>query len=43
MERSLAWDDPQVAISWPIENGTQPIVSAKDTKATKLADAEVFA
>lgn len=43
MERSLAWDDPQVAISWPIENGTQPIVSAKDTKATKLADAEIFA
>ena len=43
MERSLAWDDPQVAISWPIENGTQPIVSAKDTKATKLTDAEIFA
>ena len=43
LERSLAWDDPQVAISWPIENGTQPIVSAKDTKATKLTDAEIFA
>ena len=43
LERSLAWDDPQVAISWPIENGTQPIVSAKDTRATKLVDAEIFA
>jgi dTDP-4-dehydrorhamnose 3,5-epimerase len=43
LERSLAWNDPQVAVSWPIDKDTQPIVSAKDIKATKLTDAEVFA
>jgi dTDP-4-dehydrorhamnose 3,5-epimerase len=42
-ERSLAWNDPQIAVSWPIDNGMQPIVSAKDTTAKKLAEAEVFA
>jgi dTDP-4-dehydrorhamnose 3,5-epimerase len=43
LERSLSWNDPEIAISWPIDNDMQPIVSAKDTKATRLADAEVFA
>ncbi|MDN5751816.1 MAG: dTDP-4-dehydrorhamnose 3,5-epimerase [Nitrosospira sp.] len=42
-ERSLAWNDPGIAISWPIDRDTQPIVSAKDTQAARIADAEVFA
>ncbi|MDQ3186420.1 MAG: dTDP-4-dehydrorhamnose 3,5-epimerase [Pseudomonadota bacterium] len=42
-ERSLVWDDPDIAISWPISNDAQPIVSAKDTQGARLADAEVFA
>jgi dTDP-4-dehydrorhamnose 3,5-epimerase len=42
-ERSLAWNDPEIAISWPIGNGTQPIVSAKDMLGARLADAEIFA
>jgi dTDP-4-dehydrorhamnose 3,5-epimerase len=40
-ERSLAWNDPTVAIEWPISQ--QPALSAKDQKAASLQDAEVFA
>lgn len=39
-ERSLAWNDPTVAIEWP-EIG-QPTLSAKDAVAVNLQDAEVF-
>jgi dTDP-4-dehydrorhamnose 3,5-epimerase len=41
-ERSVVWNDPKIAISWPVEAGTRPIVSAKDAIAPTLADAEVF-
>jgi dTDP-4-dehydrorhamnose 3,5-epimerase len=40
-ERSLAWNDPTVAIEWPISE--QPALSAKDQNAASLQDAEVFA
>lgn len=40
-ERSLAWNDPTVAIEWPISQ--HPALSAKDQKAASLQDAEVFA
>ena len=39
-ERTLAWNDRQVNIEWPI-NG-EPIVSAKDQLGVALADAETF-
>lgn len=41
-ERSLLWNDPAIAISWPIAEGTDPIISAKDANAAKLSEAEVF-
>lgn len=41
-ERSLLWNDPRIGISWPIEPGTQPVVSVKDAQATGFIDAEVF-
>ena len=34
-DRAVAWDDPQLAIAWPIE---APELSAKDRAAPKLAD-----
>ena len=40
-ERSIVWNDPKIAIAWPLD--TQPIVSAKDAQGTSLIDAEVFA
>ncbi|UXV18286.1 dTDP-4-dehydrorhamnose 3,5-epimerase [Pseudomonas fluorescens] len=39
-ERCLAWDDPSLAIKWPID-GT-PTLSDKDTKGQLLSAAEVF-
>jgi dTDP-4-dehydrorhamnose 3,5-epimerase len=40
-ERSLAWDDPDVAIDWPISE--TPTLSVKDANAPRLVNAEVFA
>ena len=40
-ERSLLWNDPAVAIAWPLDGA--PILSAKDRIGTPLAQAEVFA
>ena len=41
-ERTLAWDDPQVAIDWPLEAGCAPQVSAKDQAGARLADAPLY-
>jgi dTDP-4-dehydrorhamnose 3,5-epimerase len=41
LERSLAWNDPGLAIQWPM-SGVLPVVSSKDMRAPALADAEVF-
>jgi len=37
-ERALRWDDPQLAIAWPLRDGLQ--LSARDRAAPLLADAE---
>lgn len=36
-ELSIAWDDPQIGIEWPVE---QPILSPKDAAAARLAEVE---
>lgn len=41
-ERSIAWNDPQLCIPWPLVNGSEPSLSTKDSKAVPLAQAEVF-
>jgi len=41
-ERTLRWDDADLAIKWPIPNGEQPIVSEKDAAGTLFKEAEVF-
>ena len=35
-EISIAWDDPDIGIGWPIRD---PVVSAKDSRAPRLKDA----
>ena len=42
-ERCIAWDDPDIAIHWPLLSEMVPLVSAKDRNGLKLGDAEVFA
>lgn len=39
-ERSLLWNDPALAIEWPIDFA--PILSAKDQNALPFAQAEMF-
>ena len=37
-ERSIAWNDPSIGISWPaLAQGQQPLLSAKDSAAPLLA------
>ena len=40
-ERSLLWNDPALAIDWPLVGA--PLLSAKDQAALPLAECEVFA
>jgi dTDP-4-dehydrorhamnose 3,5-epimerase len=40
-ERSILWNDPTLAIDWPIDNAA-PVLSAKDQAGQLLKDAEVF-
>ena len=40
-ERGLAWDDPELAIDWPLEN-ISPILSDKDLMLPKLKDSSDF-
>lgn len=48
-ERSLLWNDPQLAIAWPLDrlDGDAPLLAEKDAAAPSLAEAvaagEVFA
>lgn len=40
-ERCIAWDDPEIAVHWPVSGAPQ--LSAKDRLGERLKDAEVFA
>jgi dTDP-4-dehydrorhamnose 3,5-epimerase len=39
-ERSICWNDPSLAINWPLQ--TAPILSAKDAQGMSLQQAELF-
>lgn len=41
-ERCIAWNDPHIGIEWPIEQGSQPMLSTKDAAGLSLLQAEVF-
>jgi dTDP-4-dehydrorhamnose 3,5-epimerase len=39
-ERTIAWNDPDVAIAWPLEG--DPVLSAKDRAGSRLRNAAVY-
>jgi dTDP-4-dehydrorhamnose 3,5-epimerase len=39
-ERTLLWNDPELAIAWPLAG--EPILAAKDSAGKRLSEAEVF-
>ncbi len=40
-ERCIRWDDPGLAIEWPLE-GIAPVISTKDASGKRLGDAATF-
>jgi dTDP-4-dehydrorhamnose 3,5-epimerase len=40
LDRSLRWNDPALAIDWPLDGA--PLVSARDAQAPLLAQAELY-
>lgn len=44
-ERSILWNDPTLAIQWPLERAgvTEPLLSDKDRAAVAFKNADVFA
>ncbi len=41
-ERSISWDDPDIAINWPLVGNDNPILSEKDEAVAPFKDAEYY-
>lgn len=41
-ERSLRWNDPLLAIKWPLQDGIEPLLSEKDQSAATFGDCEKY-
>lgn len=41
-ERAIRWDDPEIAIAWPLPQDQAPILSSKDAAAPLLSEAEAY-
>ncbi len=42
-ERAIVWNDPTLAIDWPLPEGfAEPLLSAKDRGGKRLSEAELF-
>jgi dTDP-4-dehydrorhamnose 3,5-epimerase len=42
-ERTILWDDPDIGIDWPLPEGTEPLLSAKDLAGVAFREAETYA
>jgi dTDP-4-dehydrorhamnose 3,5-epimerase len=41
-DRAIRWDDPDIGVEWPLDEGATPVLSEKDANAPYLADAETY-
>lgn len=41
-ERTILWNDADLAIDWPLGAGTSPLISARDGQGAPLSAAELF-
>ena len=41
-ERCIRWDDPDLAIDWPLVDGRPPLLSEKDAQGPAFGDAECY-
>jgi len=41
-ERAIQWNDPDLNIAWPLPEGMEPLLSAKDKVAKRFRDADYF-
>lgn len=41
-ERCLRWDDPDLAITWPLVEGAPPLLSPRDAAAPPLREAQAY-
>lgn len=41
-ERTVAWDDPDLNIDWPLVAGESPLISEKDAAGKPFSEAEYF-
>jgi dTDP-4-dehydrorhamnose 3,5-epimerase len=41
-ERSIAWNDPDLDIRWPLPAGVSPVISARDAAAVRFRDAPYY-
>jgi dTDP-4-dehydrorhamnose 3,5-epimerase len=42
LDRTIRWDDPDLAIDWKLINGCPPVLSKKDAEAPWLRDAPTY-
>jgi dTDP-4-dehydrorhamnose 3,5-epimerase len=41
-EHAILWNDPEIGIIWPLPTHAAPILSAKDSAGSRLAEAETY-
>ncbi|MBE9478507.1 MAG: dTDP-4-dehydrorhamnose 3,5-epimerase family protein, partial [Chloroflexi bacterium] len=41
-ERTLIWNDPVIAIEWPLIHGTSPALSKKDSQGKTIESVDLF-
>ncbi len=41
-DRALRWNDPSLAIEWPLENGAEPLLSDRDKLAVSFEECEKY-